>query len=70
MQPPKETRPLFFKYQIFSKQWTYPLYVKEPISPEEQLDNFMKNWFNPLNGVYTAIAAIVGGLSIWRIRKR
>jgi hypothetical protein len=30
----------------------------------------MKNWFNPLNGVYTAIAAIVGGLSIWRIRKR
>ena len=47
--------------------------VLQPLRPDEQLKQFLENWFNPLTGVYQTMSGIIGGVSgylIGRINSR
>ena len=44
--------------------------VLPPISSQEQFNNIITNWFNPLTSTYTTIITIITGILGWRIWKR
>jgi hypothetical protein len=52
------------------KNVDFVITVLPPFTPQEQLNNFLTGWFNPLTGVLTTIATFATGILGWRIGKR
>lgn len=44
--------------------------VLPPVSFQEQFNNIITNWFNPLTSIYTTIIGIITGILGWRVWKR
>jgi hypothetical protein len=47
-------------------QTTFTVNIQNPLTPQQQLKIWLDEWFNPLTGTWTAIAAIISGILGWR----